>query len=164
MNLGNSSSVVLSIHSHATSLSPHLCIVGPSSRVCMVVSAGSRSIRVFSLTLFSFPSPVPFLCPVDSFTLSRANVTNLVFPASAPLFFHCGRTVEMSWINLPQGLPPTCASPSVDVSQGVDHRIGSFVTDPFHGLPHAPCNYFIQKGQSHLFPYLVDPMFLLLVF
>ena len=48
----------------------------------MVASTGPRSLGVFSLTLFPFPSPLFFLCTVDSFTLSSADVTNLYISGS----------------------------------------------------------------------------------
>ena len=76
--------IILTIdHLHATSLSPHSCTVGSPSRVWMVVSAGPRSVGVFSLTFFPFSSPFHFTnsklnrflyCSQIVFTLFFANL------------------------------------------------------------------------------------------
>ena len=141
----------------------------PSSRVWMVVSAGPRSLGVFPLTFFPFPSPFVFLCTVDSFTLSSGKRTNFVLSSSANVsFFHSSNLPYPPTLMLPsrvvarvvsqpfclRGLSPHCTSPSEDAFQGVDHPIGSFIADPSHGSPHTFGNHFIQKTQSHLYPYL----------
>ena len=127
------------IHLLATSLSPQSCTVGPSSRVRMIsprVPSPSVSSRYLSFLSLSF------LCTVDSFTLSSANVTNFVLPANAhfcsfthpvflsgpvrgnfvpdvstivplPLVFP-SRVVArvVSHSSCLRGLPPPCTSPS----------------------------------------------------
>ena len=67
------------IHLHVTSLSPHSCAAGASSRVWMVASAVPGPL-LSSRYLLSYP--FFFLCTMGSFTLSRANVTNLHLSAS----------------------------------------------------------------------------------
>ena len=136
----------------------HADLVGPSSRVCMVASAGPKSLGVFSLTFFSFPfsfffpeyggqfHTVEFEC--DKLCLISECIS---FPVAHPIFFT--RPVHgnfpsfstivppslmfpscvVTWIffhrSCLRGLPPPCTSPSVHAFQGVGHRIGSFITD-----------------------------------
>ena len=158
--------------------------------------AGPRSPGVFPLTFFPYSSPFSFLCTVDSFTLSSENLKICVLSANAHFsFFHscpiCGNfapdvpTNLQSTLMLPsrvvgcvvflsiclRGLPPPRTPPSENAFQRVDHCIGSFIADPSRGSPHTFGNHLIQKGETHLYPYLpgrfagssiiVPPMFLL---
>ena len=108
------------IHFPATSLSPHSCTVGPSSRVWMIVSASPNTLGAFHSSSLPYQ---PTLQPFHPRRMLDCATLPLVFPSSvvARVLFHpqCLR-----------GLRPFRTSPSENVFRSVDHRIGSFVTFP----------------------------------
>ena len=126
-------------------------------------SAGPRTQGASSSTFF--PVSFSFLCTIESFTLSSADVTNfLLFERINSLTFYSSslpyqpslppRLVFSSHVvarvlfqsRCLRGLPPFRTSPSENVFQAVDHRIGSLVTDPSHSLPHTIGSHLIQTG------------------
>ena len=115
--------------------------------------------------LFSCSHPIFFACPFRGNFIPYVSTivpSPLVFPSCL-----------ISWVTFHdfflQGMPPSRASPSVDLFHGVVHCIGFLITGPRHGSPHSFCNPFIQEGQANLYPYLprhiarscmlVDPCF-----
>ena len=167
--MANSSSVFQPNFS-ATSLSPHGCTVGPSSRVWMVLHPGPSSLGTLSsvVSLFVFPCPVyrrmfdtpprkgytSFLvfnclascscfdkCPVFISSSHLVPETPAVVPA--PHVFPPCVVVRVAFhFNCFCGLPPFRAAPSEHLLQGINHRIWPFTTDPSHGSPHVFDNPF----------------------
>ena len=95
--------------------------------------AGPRSLGVFLLTIFLTPSPFSFLCTVENFTLSNANVTNFVLSASAHIsFFHSSSLPypPSPWQLCPRRFHDCATDTSASISCGCTGRL-SFHGDKF---------------------------------
>ena len=109
-------------HLQATLLSPHICTVGPSPRVCTVMSSGPRSLGVFSKSLFSLSLFFGCLCAVGSFNVGD----ELVFVHRRALLLSRNHPIFLT--------RSTCGHPIPHISSIVPHPIYASILCDFLDL------------------------------
>ena len=105
---------------------------------------------VFERMIFSFTHPV-FLCrPIPKPIYPRR-----ILDCATPTYVSnsCGCTGLFSHLML-AWTTPFRTSPSDNMLQNIDHRIGSVVTDPSHCSPHAVGNHLMQKKKRPIFTHI----------